>query len=394
MIEGVKRLQYYVHALVVLGMFFVNLAVAEGQERPGIPADEVLSGAPLAASSTDVRLMSDDEIRALSPEMLTFLEQWVDTRSRDYFKLQQLIYAIINSGSFELTYDEVTRTAAETFALQQGNCLSFSNMFVAMARQVGIEVHYQEVDIPPDWSMREDLFVLNRHVNVLVDLGQLGEHVVDFNIDDFKTAYDRQAISDSRALAHHYNNLGVERMQADDDVTAVAYFRKAIVENDRRFSPAWTNLGSLYLREGHSEYAEAAFLHALDADNKDYVAMSNLLRLYDAIGDSEKAASLRRRVDHHRMRNPYFRYREARQAFFLKDYDTAISHLKYATRKKKTEDQFAFLLGLCFLMKGDEAQASRWMNRAEEIASNAALKRNYSSKIDALLSSAQKIQED
>jgi Flp pilus assembly protein TadD len=299
------------------------------------------------------------------------------------------VYAVINSGTYNLEYDEVTRTASETFRQQRGNCLSFSNMFVALARHVGLDVQYQEVDIPPDWTLREDVFVLNRHVNVLVDLGPSGQQVVDFNVDDFKTTYDRRAIKDSRALAHHHNNLGVEAMQAGRTAEAVAYFRKAIVDNDRRFSPAWTNLGSLYLREGHPELAEAAFLHALDTDSNDYVAMSNLVRFYDASGDQELAEEYRRRVKAHRMRNPYYRYRLAREAFYAKDFKSAISHLRYAIRRKSQEDQFMFLLGLCYLMKGESEHARRWMEKAEEVASNEALKRNYSSKIEALLRSAE-----
>ena len=49
-------------------------------------------------------------------------------------------------------YDEITRTASETFRARRGNCLSFSNMFVAMARDVGLDVQFQEVEIPPDWT--------------------------------------------------------------------------------------------------------------------------------------------------------------------------------------------------------------------------------------------------
>ena len=91
---------------------------------------------------------------------------------------------------------------------------------------------------------------LNRHVNVHVDLGPLDDHVVDFNIDDFKSSYTSNKITDARARAHYFNNMGVESMQAGDTASALAYFRRGIAENDRNFSPIWTNLGTLYLRNG------------------------------------------------------------------------------------------------------------------------------------------------
>ena len=88
----------------------------------------------------------------------------------------------------------------------------------------------------------------------------------------------------------------------------------------------------------------------------------------------------------HRRDNPYYRYQRARDAYEAEDYGTAISHLKYAIRKKKDEDQFYFLLGMCYLQKGNQRAARRWLARAEEVAATDALKHRYSSKLEMLLS--------
>ena len=69
-----------------------------------------------------------------------------------------------------------------------------------MAREAGLEVSYQEVDIPPDWSMSGDIYVWNRHVNVHADLGRQGDRIVDFNLDDFKSTYRLRVISDALAF--------------------------------------------------------------------------------------------------------------------------------------------------------------------------------------------------
>jgi len=349
-----------------------------------ITMDMLLEARPLVGERVATSL-PDTDILALDPQMLVFLDRFVDAKQSDYTKLRQLVYAIMDEGSFGLEYDDQTRTAAETFHLQRGNCLSFTNMFVAMARQVGIDAHYQEVDIPPDWTVEGGAFVLNRHVNVLVELGSAGEHVVDFNIDDFRASYDRRQVYDRRAMAHYYNNMGVARMLAGETVEALLYFRKAI-ENDHRFSPPWGNLGTLYRRNGRLAYAERAYLQALDANPSDIVAMSNLADLYGQQGEAERAAGYRLRVDAHRMRNPYYRYRLAREAFLAEDYDTSIGHLKYSVRKKKNEDTFYFLMGLSYLKKGDETAARQWLEKAEQVAEDDDLQRNYHSKLETLLS--------
>ncbi len=365
-------------------------ACAAASMGPGGPAavspEDLLAGAPLAAERDPPGLIDARQVLAVSDEMEAFLDRFVDPRDQPYFKLRQLVFALINDETFGLDYGQSTRTAAETFRTRTGNCLSFSNLFVALARQVGLDAQYQEVDIPPDWTREGGAFVLNRHVNVWVDLGPAGYHAVDFNIEDFRTGYDRRTISDARAFAHFFNNMGVERLQAGDLRLAVAYFRRALIDNDRRFAPAWTNLGILYLRAGEPVYAEAAFLQALEASPFDLVAMSNLAGFYAGRGDHERAESYRKKVVRHRNKNPYYRFSLARELFLSGDYDAAIKHLRFAIRKRGQEDQFYFLLGMCYLQKGDADAARRWLDEAERVAASEALKENYSHKIDLLLS--------
>lgn len=354
-------------------------------DRVGITPDELLAGTALGLPGGSPPPVAQEEVLAVSPEMQEFLEKHVDLKGSDSLKLHQLASAIVDAATFGLVYDDKTRTASETFRARLGNCLSFSNMFVAMARHVGLNVQFQEVDVPPDWTLDKDTYVLNQHVNVYVDLGQAGVRVVDFNIADFKTSYEMRRIPDTRALAHYYNNIGVGRMQAGDTASALSCFRTAIADGERRFSPAWANLGTLYLRAGHPAHAEAAYLQAVKANKSDLVAMSDLARLYEQLGDRERAAAYQKRVIHHRYLNPYYRYELARRAYIGKDYVAAIGHLKYAIRKRPNEDQFYFLLGACYLEKGDKRAAERWLAKAQEVAATDALKRRYSSKIDTLL---------
>jgi Flp pilus assembly protein TadD len=375
-------------------VLFVALALGfpsalESSQKRLVSREELLAGAPLGMAPDQTELVDDRQVLAVSAEMKEFLDSHVIRNASGYVKLHQLLYSIISQKSFGLEYDETTRTASETFRLRRGNCLSFSNMFVALARDLDLDAEFQEVEIPPDWTYRDDAFILNRHVNVSVDLGTAGHHAVDFNLEEFSSTYDRRTISDDRALAHYYNNMGVERMQAGDTAAALGYFQKALAEKDHRFSPAWTNLGILYQRHRQTAHAEAAFLEAVRVDRGNVVALSNLVNLYERQGDVEQTADYRNRVERHRLKNPYFRYHRARDAFLAGDYDTAISHLKYAIRKRKHEDRFCFLLGLCYLQKGDEEAARRWMDRAEEIASSDSVKQNYANKIERLLSTSE-----
>ena len=344
----------------------------------------LLDESPLAAGK-ELADLSQIDILELSPEMIDFMDRWVDPNLVDYFRLRRLLYAVMGDGTFDLIYDDTTRTARETFRDQRGNCLSFTNMFVAMSRHLGLESNFQEVSVPPDWSVSGETFVFNLHINSQVKLNSYADQMVDFNMYDFRLKYDREIISDSRARAHYFNNMGVESMLAGDPVLALANFRESIREDDS-FSASWINLGTLYRREFYPGYAETAYIHALKVDDNSLVAMSNLANIFEEDGRDELAAIYGAKVKYHRTRNPYYHYQLARAAFDLGDYETAIDHLKTAVRKNKNEDMFYYLMSLSYHNSGDNEAAQRWMKKAEKVAEVDADKQKYNRKLDMLIS--------
>lgn len=374
--------------ILVLAVVFLAACATTppGPQAADITPALLLRAEPLTGADNPLPL-PDADILGLTPEIIAFVENSVNDRSSADARMRQLLKAVITDDRFGLEFDDVTRTATETFDMRLGNCLSFTNMFIAMARHIGLKARYQEVDVPPEWTVQGDSFVLNRHVNILIDSRQPGtrDRVIDFNIDNFRTSYDKRTVTDRRAQAHYYSNVGVERMQMGQKTEALRYYRKAI-ERDTTFSPAWNNLGALYSRSGHLSYAEAAYIRALYVNPREFVAMSNLVRLYENRGETEQAKRYRRLAMVHRMKNPYYRYTLAREAFFAGDYDKAISHLKIASRRKKNEDTFYFLMGLSYLQKGDKAAARQWLAKAEEVAEDEAQQIKYHDKLEMLLS--------
>lgn len=324
---------------------------------------------------------------AMTPEMVAFVDRYVNRSHGHTARLRRLLYAIMGEGTFDLVYDDTTRTAIETFQEQHGNCLSFTNMFVAMARNVGLDARFQEVLIPPDWSIEGQSFIFSQHINVHVDLGSGylgGDQIIDFNMYDFRDTYDREVVSDGRARAHYFNNIGVEKMLEGDTLLSFANFRQSIRE-DETFTPAWANLGILNRREGYENLAEFSYHKALDIDPVNLIAMSNLASLYEQQGKHELAEQYRSRVMSHRMRNPYYRYLQARTLFEEGDYDGSIEHLDYAIRKKNDDDQFYSLMSLNYLMKGNREAAQKWMKQAEEVAEKESDKQRYHNKFEMMV---------
>ncbi len=359
---------------------------APSDSDKGIQVDMLLDASPLVSGSTE-QLVAPLDMLEMSPGMIAFVKEHVGDTSNQNEQLAQLIYAIIGGDRFLLAYDDSTGTAEETFRDKRGNCLSFTNMFIAMARYLGIKARYQEVAIPPDWSMTGQSYLFSQHVNVLVETRhsqQTISRIVDFNTLRAVGGDRTRVISDQRARAHYFNNIGVEFMLAADTPRAFANF-KASLSEDRTFSSAWANLGNLYRRESYLEYAEVAYLEALRIDQDNLIAMSNLANLYVAEDKPDQARQYMDKVHSHRMKNPYYRYQLANTAFVEGDYQTAIDNLEYATRMKKSEEKFCVLLSLSYLMSGNRKDAALWMRKAEERAVELEDRQKYHRKFNLIM---------
>lgn len=365
-----------------------------------ISKEMLLDSSPLAAATDRViwpeDLVATSDILEVTPEMKQYLQQYVPSGMSDDGKIRQLIMSVTGRDRFQLVYDDKTRTAAETFTDRHGNCLSFTNLFIAMAREVGLNAYYQEIEIPPDWSSAGEALLISKHINVFVDMAQYTDRVVDFNtqvvhffVHDLEPNYHRQVVSDERGRAHFFNNVGVEHLLLGaDNRAAFANLRESILA-DPTFSPAWISLGILYRREGLPAYAEAAYLQALEVNPDSLVAMSNLASLYQLEEKKELAEAYRQQVKTHRMRNPYYRYQVAREDFVNGDYQSAVDHLKYAVRRRPDESEFHALLSQSYLMIGDRSAAQKSMQKAQETARDEKDQQRYRYKLELLTSYSQ-----
>ncbi len=363
------------------------LAVAEGTtagpRRIAHDEADLLSGVPFGLPRGVPPPLQPSAVVALDDDMRAFIAE--TARGGDALsKLNGLIAGMRERGLFTLDYTvDETLPARESFHSHRGNCLSFTLLFVALAREAGLDVSFQTMDVPPTWQGDEsDLVVVSRHVNALVDIPHGSQYVVDFNSGDFRAHYARRAVSDARALALFYNNLGAEALIAKQYSQSFRYLRASLAA-DSKISSTWANLGLLYWRTAHSELAESAYRQALEVDPDDGTALTNLANLYSALGRSEVAAEYRRRVRNYQAANPYYHYALAQRAFDAEQFEAALRAVHDAIRRKRDEPRFYELQGRAYLELGRRRNAERSFERARDYAVRATTPR-YDTRTAAL----------
>lgn len=323
---------------------------------------------------------------ALNEEIITFLDEHITSRHSASQKVCQLIDLVFSAEGLHLTYgNSRTKTAIETFESGSGNCLSFTTMFVAMARHLDLQAYFQEVTDISTFERRGHVVFNNRHINVIVVV-----HGRNLEVDFFPYQERRQhvtrRISDKRALAHFLNNLGAEAFANASLGEALSYFQRALAQ-DSEFAHTWCNLGVAYRAVGELDAAEACYQKAMDLDRHQYTAMSNLAHLYVLQGRDEEAHVLEEAVERYRRRNPYYHYALGQEAFDEGRYEEALEHYKRARRRDPNQPEFHHGMAKTYYMIGDFKHAVRSLKKASERAGSESERQRFEKKVGFLLAS-------
>lgn len=349
-----------------------------------VPLGVVLLGLAGGAGSVLAEVKIEDaDILSVNRKMAHFLVEHVKPNQVRRIRLQGLMEAIFSEKGLGMEYGNTrTRTAAETFEARSGNCLSFTLLFVAMARHLGLNAYFREVDEMTSWDVRGDLLVRNRHMFAEVELDN-GFVRVDFLPGTDKNYHYHRRVGDRRVLAHFYNNLGAEELAAGEVERAVAYFEKAL-STDEEFVPALVNLGAAYRRQDRFDDAEATLLRAMKLDSSEMASVSNLASLYLALGRTAEAEPLTKRVQGEMRRNPYHHFRLGRTAAGAGLLDEAIVHYEEAIARLPGEPRFYADLAEVELRVGAVEEGRASLRRAIELADDPALRRNLSARLAAV----------
>ncbi len=316
---------------------------------------------------------SEDRFPEIAPLHLDEeIKHWLDAqlgpdRGSEAYRVSALQELLYGESHLNIQYsDRKTHTATEVFHARQGNCLSVMNLYVAMARHLGVDARFQTVKVQPSWDRRGGLLVLSQHINATGRLAARRHYVVDFTPEIALQQLTERTISDSAARALHFNNLAVEALVAGETGQALAYVKNALFI-DPANSDAWNNLGTAYKLLGNLPMAEFSYHYALRVDEGNATAVSNLVKLYRKRGDEALARRYERIIDGFNRRNPYFQYAQGQRAYRSGDFAGARDHFQRAIRLKEHEPDFHLGLASAHAQLGDFERAQQARDAAARV---------------------------
>lgn len=321
------------------------------------------------AVSGDLLPPQPDEVLRLSDPIINELDERVVKRSSlDDRRLDLLVDYMFDDDGLGFSYVvEPTRNPAGTYVAGEGNCLSFTLLFLALAEHAGINAAAREVQVPLNWRRDGSALFESGHVNVLVRT-EARRAVVDFEPDSdlsrrLSVTPRSNRISRDRVLAHFYNNRAAELLGEGKPGLARLWSEHAVTL-DSEFTAALNNRGVIEARLGEQKRALEFYRRALaiDADNRS--ALFNIHELYRRTGQQQRARDVLDRLEGLRSRDPYVHWALARNLERLEEFERAERLYRRAIRMKDDDPLFYTGQARAALALGDEESAERALSKA------------------------------
>ena len=319
-------------------------------EKKGLDPDEVVYPFHASAEMVDWAEEATGESRGLEPNQ----------------RLESLQTAMFDTAKLDFDYDdEQTLTAADAFAARRGNCMSFTALFVALSRSVGIPTVLMEVRRDPSVARDDDgLVVISRHVVAAYRSGG-GVWAFDFNLSSTAPFVGGWVIDDLRASAMFHANLGGAALR-DSDLSGALDHLETTTALAPDWSAGWVNLGVTYAHLGRADDAFKAYRRALEIDPLNASALNNMSILYENLG-REVEARIALRAAAERTESPFTLIAMADSEMLYGNYRGAAKYLRRARRWYPREP--AVYEGLARLARrtGELRREEKYLHKASKL---------------------------
>lgn len=325
------------------------------------------------------------DLLAVTPAMRAFVARYADSSHSPRARLRVLHGAITGPATLGVEYAPfASGTAIEVFERGTANCLSYASLFVALAREAGLNAQYQWLEVKPQWTRQGERVMVRLHVNVAVKLRGREQFMVDIDPLQSRDIASSRLISDRDAQALYHSNIAMEALAKEELERAWINAVRAL-----QISPAiahlWVNLGAIYRHAGQHRAAQDSYLQALELDPRDRSAMNNLAVLFHIEGDEEQRLYWERRVESYRESNPYYYAWLGDKAGEADDWPGAARYYEKALSMRPQDSGLLYALGLIHTRLGETALATEYLRRAIEKATLFSDRKLYERQLNVLL---------
>ncbi|MBN2056369.1 tetratricopeptide repeat protein [bacterium] len=306
----------------------------------------------------------------INDEIAEYARRVTRYQRSDYDKAVSLVDHIVDQTKLNISYsNDATKTAEAVFYEGQANCLSYTSLFVGMARSTGMDAVFVDVTAVQSLSDEGEVMVHNGHICAGV-FHSNSFVLIDFAPDPTRKYTNYRVIDDVEATANFYNNLGYERSKhytkADFDAGLdedIRYYRAALkLKPD--FAKAINNLGVAYARRNEVEKARAMYQKAVDYQRNFAAAYGNLATLYYRNNEYGKAIAAYKQAIKFTNNDYYYFHQLGMNYLALHNYPEAEKSFRRALKRKPSYYDALHGLAIALTFQNHRSEAEALMAQA------------------------------
>jgi tetratricopeptide (TPR) repeat protein len=333
---------------------------------PTLPTTLAPSSASLLAEARAEGLDLQDPL-AIDSEMASAIEKTAATLGTPEQRLRYLVRYLGDAGYVNFQYQEGrSLTAREAFRERRGDCMAYTNLFMALARHLGIDAYFVHVSQVKNYYERSGWFFVSSHVAVGAGKGP-GALIVDFSweISDWQLSL-YESIDDGAALSLYYNNVAVDHMVAGRMREAERLFRFWLAR-EPGLPELHNNLGVLLNREGRHAEALALLQRGMERFPSYKPLFTNGIGAARGARHPELAADFERRGQLLEQHDPFFLFARGVGLYQDDRFLLAARALEQARDAKPDSPVILAWLTRAYLSAGKRAEGIAAFQRAKAL---------------------------
>ena len=271
-------------------------------------------------------LILEEPLR-LSPETRNLLRQKVGYAGTEKSRLLKVVRYIHDADGLSFQYQtQSTFTAEAALHAKRGDCMSYSNLLVAMARTLDVPVRFVRItQLPVSWEAGGRFFE-SSHMAVALGREAAWDQAVVVDFGNTHTSPWRFSLyddmSDEEAFVLYQNNVAVQRMLSGDLVTAERILR-FFHERAPATPEVANNLSLVLLQTGRDREALDLLEASVEQFPRFRPLFANAVQAARKMGDEPLAKTLEARGRELLEDEPAWNFNEGMRSYHARSYSSA-----------------------------------------------------------------------
>lgn len=263
----------------------------------------------------------------LSPQTNAFMREKVGYDGSEKSRLMKLVRFVSDADGLAFQYQtQRSLTAERAFAARRGDCMSYSNLLVSLARTLDVPLRYVRItQLPVTWEL-DGRFFESSHMAVALGTDASWDQaaIVDFgNVHTSAWRFSMyENVTDEEAFVLFQNNVAVQKLLAGD-VAGAERILRFFQERAPDVPEVPNNLSLVLLQTGREREALALLQSAVQRFPRFRPLYANAVQAARRVGDEATATALELRGRELLEDEPAWNFNEGMRSYKAQAYSTA-----------------------------------------------------------------------